>query len=279
MQTRRNLLASMLVSAASPLLPTVAFGQSLCEVWDKTLVWDVKHSLWGTSGASSQGKVVYLIGAPWCPFCRRLVNEYLEGRHNFELRFIPIDVVQRKHREQQADIVINKLDGLKRTFVKGDKVPGISPAMEKLIHDANFIAQEGLKVRFTMGKGLVSPTVVYEKTEGTSTITGYKPLTEFASSIRPMKDPGKDLSTDLEQLLAQEKQIAPGRMANLRRKTAIHALPNDASASVGCVASRSLKAIAECNMNGQDWLKVEALVSLEHEPIYGYIALQDAALS
>jgi hypothetical protein len=201
------------------------------------------------------------------------VNEYLDGRHNFELRFIPIDATQ-----QMADIVVNNLDGIKRTFVKADRAPGVSPALEKLIHDANFVAQEGFKVRFT-GKGLVSPSAIYEDLEGTASITGYIPLAQFAKSIRPMKDPGKDLSSDLEKILMEEKQIAPGRMANLRRRTAIHALPDDASASVGCVASRSLKAIAECNMKGQDWIKVEALVTRDHEPIYGYIALQDAVLS
>ncbi|MXQ13498.1 hypothetical protein [Microvirga makkahensis] len=207
------------------------------------------------------------------------MNEYFDGRHSFELRFIPIDAIQRKHREQLADIVVNKLDGIKRTFVKADKVPTVSPAMQKLTHDANFIAQQGFKVRFTTDKGLVSPSAIYEKLDGTASITGYIPLTDFAKSMQPMKGPGKDLSNDLEKILAEERQIAPGRMASLRRRTAVHALPDDASASVGCIASRSLKAIAECNMKGEDWIKVEALVSQDREPIYGYIALQDAVLS
>ncbi|MNL84082.1 hypothetical protein D3C87_2119310 [compost metagenome] len=58
-------------------------------------------------------------------------------------------------------------------------------------------------------------------------------------------------------------------------RTAVHALPDVASASAGCVSHAKFKAVAEVRNKDIDWVKVQALASKEHEAIFGYVDRRD----
>nr|CAD6423682.1 hypothetical protein REQ54_02526 [Rhizobium sp. Q54] len=256
--------------------PESSIAQSLCAVWDKTLLWDLNHALWGGAD-SGNANVVYLLGAPWCPFCKRAVREYLEGTFPFELRFVPLDAIQNSHRQQQADIVLNGIDGLRRTFVeKGVKPPSFNPDLQRLIYEANFVAQDGFRRRFPDMK---SPTYLYVTSKSATKFTGYKPWPEFTGDLRPYGHEIFNFANELEPILSEIKKLPRGVKANTAYRTAIHALPDSRSASAGCASNRELNVVAEVNFNGVDWLKVEALITHDDEIIHGFVDRRDLKFS
>lgn len=171
-----------------------------------------------------------------------------------------------------ADIVLNNIDGLKRTFVDDTRAPSVSPEMQKLIHDANFIAGEGFKRRYSQ---LASPTFVYQEPEGAVIFNGYKPWETFTGALRPWDHQITDLSRELAQILSEEKRISPSTRVGIRRITALHALPHTASASFGCSDTGQYNAVAEVRYQDADWVKIQAFFSLQGEPIYAYVEAQD----
>ncbi len=271
MQTRRSVMVGLAGTAFAASLPGRSFAQSLCEVWPQTLLWDIKHALWGSTSGEYED-CVYMIGGPWCPVCRRSVNEYFDGKLKFELRFVPFDAVQMKHRRQMADIVLNNVDGIKRTFVDNTPAPSFPPQVEKLIHDANFIAAEGFKPRF---KNLASPTFVYDDGEGAAIFKGYKPWKDFTGSLQSMGSEITDFSQELDRMLSEERKLDSAALVGFRRTTAIHALPHSASASLGCFGTQQYEAVAEVRYQDTDWIKILALFSTQDEPVYGYVAASD----
>lgn len=262
----KGIATGAMAGAASPSL-----AQSLCSVWDKTVLWDLRNALWGTSGQNE--KSVYLLGAPWCPFSRQAVRDYLSGDMPFQLRFVPIDTVQMRHKAQQADIVLNNEQGLIRTFMEKDtKVPSIDPEMQKLISDANFIALNGFQQRMS---NIASPTFIYETSRGGASVVGHKPWAQFTSDLQPLGHEATDFSTRLENILAQTRKLGRPAEAKTIYRTAVHALPDAGSPSSGCVSYTTFKAVAELRQNDIDWVKVQALLSNEKEPIYGYVDRRD----
>ena len=273
MLTRRSVLKAVAGGGTFAAAPKFASAQSLCSVWDKTLLWDFRHALWGA--APGDQKIVYLIGAPWCPFSKQAVKEHLTEGLPFELRFVPIDAVQASHRVQQADIVLNKVDGLRRTFLEArPKVPAIDPELVKLIHDANFVAQHGFQQRFS---DLKSPTFIYETPRGAASAAGYKPWSEMASDLAPLGHETTDFANQLEAVRAATRKLAQPVTMKTMYRTAVHSLPDAASPSAGCVSYTTFKAVAEIHHSATDWVKVEALESKDKEAIYGYVDRRDVA--
>jgi hypothetical protein len=98
LNSRRNFLKTMATTGLMLGAANQSWAQSLCSVWDKVVLWDLRNALWGSTGGNDTS--VYVIGAPWCPFSRQAVRDYLDGHLPFELRFVPIDAVQMRHRAQ-----------------------------------------------------------------------------------------------------------------------------------------------------------------------------------
>jgi len=163
-----------------------------------------------------------------------------------------------------------------RTFVDNVQAPAIHPDLQKLIHDANFIAAEGFKRRFS---GLVSPTFVYESSNGGTTLTGYKSWSDFTADLRPFSSNIVDFGRRLDAILSEVKKLPSVKVVQIRHATAIHALPDAASASAGCVRAEEYKAVAEIAFGGTDWIRIEALISNDNEPIWGYVDRRDAVFS
>lgn len=267
LSSKRDFLRGMAASSLMLGATNNSWAQSLCSVWDKTVLWDLRNALWGRVGESTAS--VYLIGAPWCPFSRQAVADYFSGRLPFELRFVPIDSVQIRHRAQQADIVLNNLDGLKRTFLdKNSKVPSTDPDLQKLIHDANFIALTGYRKRLS---NIASPTFIYETSRGSASVFGHLPWAQFTSDLKPLEHEPTDFAAQLEAILAETKKLGrPTEMQTVYR-TAIHSLPDTGSPSAGCVSHTKFMAVSELSRNGTDWVQVRAQTSNEDEFIMGYV--------
>ncbi len=273
LSSKRDFLKGMAASGLVLGVTNHSWAQSLCSVWDKTVLWDLRSALWGRAGENTTS--VYLIGAPWCPFSRQAVKDYLAGRLPFELRFIPIDAVQVRHRAQQADIVLNNLVGLERTFLDKDaKPPMIDPSLQKLIHDANFIALNGFQKRLA---NIASPTFIYETSRGGASLVGHEPWAKFTTDLKPLGDEPTDFSTQLDTILAETKKLNQVAEMKTMYRTAIHSLPDTGSSSAGCVSHTTFKAVAELHYRDVDWVQVHALTSNEKEAIFGYVDRRDVA--
>lgn len=278
MLNRRKFLAVGAAALASPALSIPAFSQTLCEVWDQTLLWDVRHALWGSSSSQRLERVVYVLATPWCPYAQKLVREYLDGPGDYEMRIVPFDVPQAVHRLQQADIVLNNLEGIKRTFVDRVGSPTLSSEMQKRIHDANLIAQEGFGLRFPTK--FVSPAMIYQDADGANSFAGYKALSEFDTTLVPIDYEIHNLAADLEAIVSAERRMSP-RAIQTHYATAIHALPDDRSASVGCSKANIVypRAVGTITWLGTDWVKAHVLNTVDGEPVYGYLQARDISFA
>jgi hypothetical protein len=164
---------------------------------------------------------------------------------------------------------MNNLDGLKRTFLDKDaKAPSADPDLQKLIHDANFIALNGFQQRLS---SIASPTFIYETSRGAASVMGHKPWSDMTADLRPVGHELVNRSTQLESILAATKAF--GRTAEMKTmyRTAVHSLPDSSSASAGCASHMTFKAVAELRHGDTDWVKVQALTSKEDEAIFGYV--------
>jgi hypothetical protein len=274
MLTRRTFLGSAAATLSLPLLPHAAAAQTLCEVWSQTMLWDARHALWGTSHPQGPAaRVVYALAAPWCPYTQQVVRDYVDGPGDFELRIVPMDAKQNMHRDMQADIVLNNFDGIKRTFIDRVAHQSISADMRKRIHDANCIAQLGIGERFTTE--LTWPALIYEGSQGANSYTGYMNLTEIVDRLVPIDYTVTNFAADLEAMAAAETRLNKTRV-KLGYLSAIHALPDDRSASAPCVAKGlEYEAIASVTWNGHDWVRVQAFTTAENELVNGYIMARD----
>jgi hypothetical protein len=273
MLTRRTFIASAAAGLSLPLVSRSASAQALCDVWGQTMLWDARHALWGSSHPQGRERVVYALAAPWCPYTQQLVRDYLDGPGDYELRVVPMDAKQAMHRDQQADIVLNNFDGIKRTFIDRVADQSIDSGMIKRIHDANFIAQQGIVRRFTTE--LTWPALIYQKSSGASSFAGYLPLTDIVDDLVPIDYTVTNFSTDLAAMAAAEQRLG-NTSVKFGYSSAIHALPDDRSASAHCAAKgMEYQALATVTWQGNDWVKVVAFKTTEGEPVSAYIMARD----
>lgn len=149
--------------------------------------WREFYSLWGADLSRGEGRpMLFVFGAPWCPYCAETLKIYQSKEWRFDIRFVPKDAVGDLHRSQIADLII---DGGAASVVRVFEqrradLSKISPAVAKWVTDVQLTTQHALNVRFIdQGGRLDSPTSFYLDRSGVYRFTGMPNLAQIERTI------------------------------------------------------------------------------------------------
>lgn len=269
---RRALILGAGASATLYGLPAAANPH--CEAFAKTVIWDVEHALWTSTGPTPSGKVIYVVGAPWCPYCKRVYLTFMENPLDVELRFVPMDVPQQKDQRRLVDIIVNQDgSGLDRTYRTG-KAPRIDvdDATYKMVLDAARGAAFGLRERLRPSFGTWgSPVFLFLAKEGGFIgLHGYHDVAELAADARPASAEAKAVYPQIAPFLI-ERPIDIKVVRTGERGSLMLTLPRWDMATINCLAGNfALNAVAEVTVDDTHWYKVHGLV-IEGELNFGYV--------
>lgn len=259
---RRSVLLGAAALAATWAAP--ASANPACKLFDNTIMWDVEHALWTSTGKTPSGKVIYVVGAPWCPYCQRIYRSHRENPIDVELRFLPMDVPQQADQRKLVDILIHQDgSGLERTYLTGEPPKiDVDAATYRLVLDAARHAAYGLRERLRPHFGKWgSPVLLHlEAGGGFAPYIGFVDPAEIAGYVRPDADTVEPVYPSLSSMM-DERPIAR-KVVHVGAEGALMlSLPHDDMAAAGCLAQDfALTAVAEVSGGGKEWYKVEGIV-------------------
>lgn len=269
---RRALLIGAGALAASWGLP--ASATPVCELFGNTVMWDVEHALWTSMGKTPSGKVIYVVGAPWCPYCQRIYRSYRDNPIDVELRFLPMDAFQQADQRKLVDILIHQDgSGLERTFLTGEPPRiDVDETTYRMVHDAARHAAYGLRERLRPHFGKWgSPVLLHHETDGRfAPYIGFVDPAEIAVYVRPDSAAAQPVYPSIASLRG-ERVIAPKRVTVGAQGALMLALPREDMPAASCHAEGfAFTAVAEVSSGGKEWYRVEGVV-FDGDMAYGYV--------
>ncbi|MCO6188347.1 hypothetical protein [Rhizobium sp. L1K21] len=82
--TRRELVGGALASLA---LPTIGYANSDLEFTQAIILENLEKSIWLSTNTAAK-RAVYVMAAPWCPFCHQLYEAQAAIEHDLDFRFV-----------------------------------------------------------------------------------------------------------------------------------------------------------------------------------------------
>lgn len=119
---RRILIAGSMLS----LMPRIGHSFENCgpiKVYEQQIARDaLENSFWFPLGEQNHERTVYVLMAPWCPFCRMMKDDAIEGRLKFNIRVMPTEPTSYAERQKIAAAVLRQSDDTALAFF--DRRPG-----------------------------------------------------------------------------------------------------------------------------------------------------------
>lgn len=257
-------------------------GLQVCDPFfsdDESLgLMELNNSVWARHKEVPNAKTYYVIGAPWCPYCRSIYKMAVRESTDIEFRFILQDPRNALDVVKMADLAINGASALERIFGSrtyqkpnsiaewdieffGDAALFNSQVLYlawepyiREIYRANNISKYSwaspISLEVVAADGFVFP-VAYV---GMPSINASGRVNRRAHGI-PMKD--RPISKSPPRLNTSKlRDISAGGGMLLR----LHSLPEFGSPSLCADETRSFKVEGVVRSQGVDWLRVEALV-------------------
>lgn len=265
-------------------------GHRICDPrWrdDQTIGLDLLTSaLWTAPQVGGTSRTYYVVGAPWCPYCKQLYQLAKRGETtDIEFRFILQDPGSARDLMSMVDVAKNGPQGLERLWGRAPRPASpsdVSPHDIEFIGDAVLLEAHILKLeqepviaeylragdvqRLTWG----SPVVFEARRHGGATFPiGYvgMPRLQTPGGLYARLD---GVPSAARALVRRPPAIVPGRFHYERpdqTTVRVHSLPTSASPSL-CYDARqwTLEAEGTVEIGDERWARVPIL---QVSPVYG----------
>lgn len=281
----RRLLLGVVFSLSTLVNSGSAYADN-CSTFDKTLIFDAKHTFSVEIGDPNNEKVVYVLAAPWCQPCTNLYQAYLQEKPKFNLKISMMSLVTEYHDKQAIDFLVNGSEGAYRTYGNKSQPKNVSSDYDWLISTIETHAI-GIKDRLAKtGKNLGSPWVFLPTKDGMMTFAaGNKSVDDARRLLRMFQEdvvldqyPPEEFEVEeIKRSINQMQDIEPRHVYAGEKGAMIYSFPHNKASAQSCsTEGYGYRAVGTVISGGETFYKVETGTRLG-KPLYAY--MREAELS
>lgn len=211
-----------------------------------------------TAGASAR-PVLYVLAAPWCPYCAQVFKALQAKQYSFDVRFIPSQPKDETHRRQIADLV---LDGTVKSLIRA-YLQKSAPKTQFNDQQLNFIVgvqnatDLALQHRFgRQAKNWGSPISFLMVQGSIQMVVGMPNLDAIDRLLSGTSGPVTEARTRALLAAGLPKDVpVTGTATATARNVRLRVLPDRTAFSAICAREgTSLKPVGLVSAGGEDWL-------------------------
>lgn len=266
-------------------------GFEVCDPSNNAAYEDLANSPWNSVNARPGYGVIYAIGAPWCPYCKRVYMLAQSGSVPIEFRFLGMDPFNTEDFKKIADNIKHGEEGIKRTYLGKKSKPMPIKEIDYLSEGAIFTAF-ALKARF---KPIIkrlneksgvpkpiswgSPVIIGIFDKHLVPFIGVPKLEAMANDLKPHSAVAAVNKTYLK---------TPPIILNSIKKTvtikkgtgSVFAFPSYESVSLCPTRSMRLTVVGKTTVQGLAWFKVKAFETANNQvgnwrSIHAYVPVSE----
>lgn len=169
--TRRSALTLLGASAASTAMPRSVHAFYKCvssDIWISEVLDGLAASLWQPLGPQDRDGVLYVMVAPWCPICRRLIQDAEAGLVPVSLRGMPGEAMSAFDQLRVADVLLGDPQGRWSRFIDRSGRPRVSNVVSRV---APLINEHQLRMALSL-KSLYNELLGNQDPLGVPTLAG-----------------------------------------------------------------------------------------------------------
>lgn len=279
----RRSRASRLAASALALAVTTsqAWGHG-CR-FEKETDYELETMLWSPASARPNAPVIYVIGAPWCPYTKGILEQSRRQNLPFELRFVLLDAPNELNKDQVVDAALNRSPAaLERILFRGEAdISKITPANRELILEVQDATMYALRTRMELiikeagkkniGWPYVVGTSANRFTVGMNATPTWGKAYEYLGPTAPRSIGPNPLRRFIATGVGP---VAPASGAALAKANGarIRVLPHDKALSAYCLeAGRGLRITGTVDVDGHKWFVFNPLTNRKTR-MYGRVS-------
>lgn len=266
-------------------------GFKVCDSSYEAGYKDLQYAPWASATFPKSGAgVVYILGAPWCPHCKRAYNLASSTSLPADFRYIGMDPYDSTDFGKIADGVKHGSKGLKRTYKSGSS-PNLAEVEINYLAEGALFSANAIRLRFEpiiKKQNIENRKRPDRATWGSPVVIGifdgqYVPflglpkLELMANDVVPHSSI-EATKRNYINVLPDMKEPSIRIIEVIQSVTQIYAYPSTQSNSMCTERNTRLNVVGEMEIDGQSWLKVKAYTvkngnSSYWRDIHGYIQL------
>jgi hypothetical protein len=243
--------------------------------------WRELYSLYTAEQSRGPDRpVIFIMGAPWCPYCAQLLKMLQTKRYSFDVQLVPVSAINELHKDQLADLV---MDGTQASIVRVFEqrradISSITPEQRQFVNDVQLATAIALNLRFAeRGKNFGLPTTLYWSHAGMRASSGMPNPTFIEENIAATGDHVSRARTRrfLKTGVPKPRPVAGTPYAN-KHNVRVRLLPDDTAFTAMCLndgfgfPSAQIEIV---EVDGKQWLAVHAIK--EHPRAVFYVLARD----
>ncbi len=238
---------------------------------------ELNNSLWARHQKIPGARTYYILGAPWCPYCKSVYKMALRGTTDIEFRFILQDPRSASDVVKMADLAMNGTTALARIF--GDKPYKRPKSLSDW--DVEFFGDAALFNSMTLQLGWeayikeiyraynlnrlswASPVTFEVLTDGQATFPiGYVGMPSIHTKDRQYKRAGgvpfneRPIAKSPPRLNRTDKQVFTGQTSQFSR---VYALPDPNAPALCIEANARFDIDGIVRYQNRDWYRIVVL--------------------
>ncbi|UJQ92992.1 hypothetical protein [Mariluticola halotolerans] len=233
---RRTFLAT---AAASFATPSLSFDQ--CTIFKGDHMAGLANGFGFAVGPQDRDKDVVAMVAPWCGYCRILMQDAIAGVLPFNVKFVPTQANGALDRTRVAEVLF--APGPDKPEIFHDRTASPKPSMDARrttfinnVQDITLDIMKGWRSQFQDGPMNGTPVMIYPYDDGNWIFTGYERnhVLKYADELVPYALPGS-FSTRETLDLALSDEPFEGTVMARDANAALRILPRAGALPFTCV--------------------------------------------
>lgn len=222
---------------------------------------ELSSMYWAGPPGNATRPAMYVLSAPWCPYCAQLFKMLGSRRVSFDSRFVPVMPTNENDRDQIADIVMDGTErALTRVFVQRSVNKGHFTFLQRnFVNEVQEVLDITLKARFDSQVKIWGTPMSFVMREGQLTLVAGMPMLDVIDGLKADLSPSPSPPATrrfLQTGIPQERQIEGNPYAK-RDNTRLRVLPDENAVSAVCLQRDRYLTIPPSgvvNIEGKDWL-------------------------